>query len=545
MPLRAKLPALTYGVALLVACGGRSRLYEPPAVPPPPECDTNEDCPGFDDVCAPVRCLDSDTYADALPDVPEGTLLPPRVCYVLAPLDCDDGDACTDDRCEPMTGCAHEALTPDLDGDGRRAPLPGTKAGEPGSCGDDCNDASGDAFPGNVESCDGVDNDCNGVVDEGADFLPLSSEPVRLSGDIAPAGPGGLASSPTEYLAAYWGAKSGGDTFVTRLDASGSPIPPSEQKVVLQNADSSGGPVVWVGDRYGLAWQDRRAGDYEIYFTELSAAGNKVLPDVRVTATFDFSVNPDLTWNGSEFVVAWQDRRNGLFEIFAQRISLAGALVGEAVNVSSGSGFAEYDAEAPSLASGQKTLGVVYATGAVGEQTIVWRALEQTTLTEIAGPKVVSLPGAEPVGPQIVWSEDRYVVTWYHRSAGPGLARAIYATALDEAGNVLAPPTKVSEPPPGRRSRYPQLLPLGDRLFFVYADDRDGNQGYEVYSRMLGADLAPLGPERRMTNAPFDSIYPIPAFGPGGDIGVLFRDDREGGVQNVYFTRLGCVAGGA
>ena len=32
-------------------------------------------------------------------------------------------------------------------------------------CGGDCNDASPAAFPGGVELCDGVDNDCDGSVD--------------------------------------------------------------------------------------------------------------------------------------------------------------------------------------------------------------------------------------------------------------------------------------------------------------------------------------------------------------------------------------------
>ena len=32
----------------------------------------------------------------------------------------------------------------------------------------DCDDANGNAFPGNFENCDGADNDCNGAIDDGA-----------------------------------------------------------------------------------------------------------------------------------------------------------------------------------------------------------------------------------------------------------------------------------------------------------------------------------------------------------------------------------------
>ena len=32
---------------------------------------------------------------------------------------------------------------------------------------EDCDDSDGQTFPGSVEICDGVDNNCNGEVDEG------------------------------------------------------------------------------------------------------------------------------------------------------------------------------------------------------------------------------------------------------------------------------------------------------------------------------------------------------------------------------------------
>jgi hypothetical protein len=59
---------------------------------------------------------------------------------------------------------------------------------------------------------------------------------------------------------------------------------------------------------------------------------------------------------------------------------------------------------------------------------------------------------------------------------------------------------------------------------------------------MILPDLSPATPEQRLTNAPGDSFEPIGAFGPNGDVGVLFRDDRLG-APNVWFTRMLCQAG--
>ncbi|HBQ14922.1 MAG TPA: hypothetical protein DEF51_28615 [Myxococcales bacterium] len=63
--------------------------------------------------------------------------------------------------------CVEEGPPFDTDGD-RVAPPP---------CGDDCDDRNASTFPGAAETCNGIDDDCDGVVDEGAPgaraFLPM------------------------------------------------------------------------------------------------------------------------------------------------------------------------------------------------------------------------------------------------------------------------------------------------------------------------------------------------------------------------------------
>ena len=76
----------------------------------------------------------------------------------------------------------------------------------------------------------------------------------------------------------------------------------------------------------------------------------------------------------------------------------------------------------------------------------------------------------------------------------------------------------------------------------LFSDDRDGNQGYELYGRMVSDLLVPLTEPTRITQASGDSINPRAAFGPDGNVGILFRDDRLG-AQHVFFTRLGCLVG--
>jgi hypothetical protein len=96
--------------------------------------------------------------------------------------DCNDADAdeypghrelCDlhDEDCDPST------LGPDEDGDGFVSdaccnPQPGGGT----LCGSDCDDANPRVSPLAVEICDGIDNDCNGAVDDGVN--------VKLYADV-------------------------------------------------------------------------------------------------------------------------------------------------------------------------------------------------------------------------------------------------------------------------------------------------------------------------------------------------------------------------
>jgi hypothetical protein len=552
-------------------CGARSGLLIPPPAPPPPECYITADCADAGNLCEPVVCLawadvPYDPAIDGKPDGGSGlggaggaggagaggaggagvvggggaggVVLPTEGgrCRKLEPVDCDDLDPCTADTCDPFSGaCYYELATRDNDGDGFRGPRPGTKPGDPDACGDDCDDTSELAYPGGVEVCDGVDNDCNGIIDDNAQYVPLLADPVRVSSDgISPASPGGLGYSGSSYLAIYGGNADGFDMYRSELDDQGDAIAPGETLFTLGNADSYGGPVIWIGDRYGVAWQDRRNGDYEIYFSLLDEKGNKVeLGDTRLSFAPGFSINVSLAWSGTEFVVVWQDERTDNFELFGQLLDIDGVPQGGNVQLTDAESF--FQTESPSVAAGTDSIGIAWNIGEPGQHWVRFRTFDRDLTPR--GETISLTDGfTDAVYPVVVWNKDRYVVVWYDKTAPE---KAIYAATLDEDANLIDGPVPVTDPGPFR-SRYPNLRPLGDRLLLVYADDRDQNDGYELYSTMFSSALLPVTAEQRLTFAGRDSIYPSVAFGKDGAVGVLFRDDRED-EPHVFFTQLGCL----
>lgn len=503
--------------AMPLGCGGRTELtFEPsraalPVLQSVPECLSTTDCVA-ENACFPTTCIE-------------------QLCVVEERI-CDDGDPCTEDECLPETGaCLATPLTLDEDGDGFRRPLPGMLPGQQGACGTDCDDTSALARPGGEERCDGVDNDCDGIVDNGSLYTPTSRPPLLLSVGADLGSPADLVYAPdSAAYGAIYTHRAGGSENRLALISSGALGTLSNEAVSEINSDTFAGDLLWTGAVFATAWEARKDSDYEIYFKRLSAAGEKLGPDMRVSTGRDFSLRPSLVFNGS-YAIAWEDHRDfRQARIYAQRLSAAGQLLGGNRAITP----PELNATAPVLALGGRRLGMVFGFETQeGSYGIAFRSFDQN----LDNPgEVVPLPAADAAGGSIIYNgQGRFVVTWHVE--GARLGPAIYGAVLDEDGEVLIAPQVLTEP--AQFARYHTVLPLGDRLLLLWSEFRQGR--YNIRSRELDDKLAPLGASRAVTNFPNNAYAPVAAFGPN-EVGVLFtaEDDLGAGGQ-VYFTQLSCV----
>lgn len=509
--------------AFLGACGARdvgvgedgwvAIAVDPrsPADMPAPEtelqrCQRNADCRAGSNRCVVVSCV-------------AGRCQPRE-------RSCDDADPCTEDSCDPERGCQHRFLTEDRDGDGYRAPRAGFDPGEPGACGDDCDDGSGVTYPGAPELCDGVDNDCNGIIDDGRAVALPEAEPLWLSADSSRASVSSIAHDGQHFVVALSASRTRSETELVAV---------SEGRVrwragaAQTNSDNYPGTVIWTGRELALAWEDRRDDDFEIYFNRFDTLGNKLGPDQRLSEATGFSLAPDLVATEQEYFVVWADRRLGAddFRIFGQWVAADGrrAQTHNVLLSPQTPGAVE-----PRLALGSGTSGLLFHRTEVQGGQVFFQILDEQ-FEPMGMPQALS--GPQGVGSAIAYADGRYYAFWYDYEVTPG--DAIWGAVFSESGDLLMPGRRLT--PPALFARAVSVSPLGKRWILAWSEYQEGHFG--IHIQTFDQSLNPVGDVLELRREMGDLDAPRIAVSPQGEIGVAYTD-RSAGQAQAYLVMLDC-----
>lgn len=86
---------------------------------------------------------------------------------------------------------------------------------------------------------------------------------------------------------------------------------------ITNNSSNSWNPSIFAeGSHIHVAWEDNRDGNYEIYYNVSSNSGISWGTDLRLTNETSSSNFPNITVSGSKIHVVWHDYRDGNFEIY-------------------------------------------------------------------------------------------------------------------------------------------------------------------------------------------------------------------------------------
>lgn len=285
------------------------------------------------------------------------------------------------------------------------------------------------------------------------------------------------------------------------------------------------------GTNFFVVWQDLRSGNTDIHGARVSAAGGLLdTSSIAISTDASAQTSPAVAWDGTNFLVVWQDLRTGTADIYGARVSAAGLVLDAAGLVISSAAGGQ---SAPAVDWDGANYFVVWEDLRTGPADIYGARVSPTgAVLDAAGIAVSTAANAQSV-PSVAWDGANHVVVWQDLRAvatwGIYAARVSPAGALQDATGIAISTSA--------NCYSPAVSSNGTNSLIVWEDFRSGNP--DVY----GARLSPAGALLDASGiaisrgAPFFERYPAVANG-GSDYLVAWQDDRGGAGYDIYGARV-------
>ncbi len=169
---------------------------------------------------------------------------------------------------------------------------------------------------------------------EGARLSPagvvLDSPAIAISAATADQTSPSVASNGTNFLVAWEDSRNGGaDLYGARVSSDGVVLDPGGIAISTAAKAQEQPSVASDGSIYLTVWGDHRNGSSDIYGARVDTNGTVLDPDgIAVSLATADQTTPSLAWNGTDFLLAWADTRQGAGnDIYAARVSSDGVVL--------------------------------------------------------------------------------------------------------------------------------------------------------------------------------------------------------------------------
>ncbi|HEU5312049.1 MAG TPA: FlgD immunoglobulin-like domain containing protein [Candidatus Eisenbacteria bacterium] len=291
-----------------------------------------------------------------------------------------------------------------------------------------------------------------------------------------------------------------------------------------------------------VTWKDSRAGNQDIYAQRLNLSGATLWASdgVPVCTAAGDQVDPALDRDAAGgVIVAWTDGRSATNDIYAQRLSDAGALLWTAGGVPI------------CIATGVQQQPVV-STNYLGTAIVIWMDLRTdggdiyaqridpsgTTPWPIVGVPVCTAPGTQ-FGASALSGSTYVLVSWTDERNG-ATNQDIFAQRVNDTGAVAwaanglaictAPGNQVIRADQPLR---PSMISPGSGIVIAWADYRGATADVyaQKFSFINGAVQWPVN-GIVVSNAPYDQVAPVMVSDPEGGVIFAWSDYRDG--RSIY-----------
>jgi hypothetical protein len=237
------------------------------------------------------------------------------------------------------------------------------------------------------------------------------------------------------------------------------------------------------GTNYLVAWQDNRCGlsdVYDIYGIRLDGTGI-IVDSISIpisTAPWN-QYEPSIAYDGTNYLVVWQDYRNEDYDIYGARVEQSGILIDTAgFAISTAIGFQRKI----SLAFDGTNYLVVWTDYRNGNYDIYGARISQSGTVLDSNGIAISIAVKTQQSPSIVFGDTNYLVVWVDLRDSTTNLSDIYGARINQGGIVLDT-ISIAVSTAGQWQHHPSIAFDGTNYFAAWDDRRNGN--YDIYGARI------------------------------------------------------------
>ena len=387
----------------------------------------------------------------------------------------------------------------------------------------DCNDSKLSINPGASEVCDGLDNDCDGQIDDetvckifsiiwqdnssgnNEIYLKLSEdegetwETKQLTDNASSSESPSLAVFGSSIYTVFTDNQYGNHEIFSKSTNDGNTW---ITKRLTYNAGDSLNPSIKVdGLNIYVVWQDDTPGNNDIYFTKSINEGDNWLAIKRLTSNIGSSESPSIAIDGQNIYVLWEDDTpsSGFPEIYFKKSTNGGDnwTTNRRLTWNAGS------SESPSIALDSQNIYIVWQDDTSGNNDIYFRKSINKGYNWLAIKRLTTNTGSSE-SPSIAVKDSEIYVVWADDTPSPGNPE-IYFKKSTDGGNTWK--TKRLTFNSGK-SMLPSITLYGSSVYVVWEDDTTAPGFPEIYFRMSNDSGNTWSEIKRLTNNEGASVRP-------------------------------------
>jgi len=342
----------------------------------------------------------------------------------------------------------------------------------------------------------------------------------------------------TNYLVVWYDSRSGVsyDIYGTRVAQNGTVLNSAGIAISTATDYQYFPDVSFDGTNYMVVWQDQRSGEFDIYGSRVDQDGIVLDPaGIAISSASEEQSRPSIDFDGSNYLVAWYDYRStSSYDIYGSLVTPDGTVLnGEGIPIS----IAADAQQMPSVSFGGTDFLIVWYDRRDGANYDIFGArVNHSGVVQDASGIHISNIDVQQLTPAVISYSGQWLTVWRDNRNG-GYAD-IYGCRINSSGTVTDEDGILISTSAQSQSK-PAVAYDGTNYLVVWEEARSGGYSKDIYGMLIDASGKQLNEDAiAISTSTGSQLYPAAAFDNDSTFLVVWQDDRSGSQSDIYGARV-------